>query len=77
MVTKNGNPHDTVSVPLPGTFDVSRCSQVTAYIEKCSVFGVTRAGWLDREGGVKLYEHCCGRDLRDKRRRVGLCDSGK
>ena len=42
------------SVPLPGTVDVSRCERVTAAIGKCSVCGLVKAEWIDREAGVKL-----------------------
>ena len=51
------------SAPLPGTVDVSRCERVTAGIGKCSVCGLVRAEWIDREVGVKLCEHCYGRGL--------------
>ena len=54
----------TASVPLPGTVDVSRCSRVTADVGKCSVCGIAKAVWIDREAGVKLCEHCYGRGLR-------------
>ena len=60
------------SVPLPGTFDVSRCSRVTADIGKCSVCGIAKAVWLDREAGVKLCEHCYGRGVRESTQGVGL-----
>ena len=52
------------SVPLPGTIDVSRCSRVKADVGKCSVCGIVRAVWIDREAGVKLCEHCYGREMR-------------
>jgi hypothetical protein len=54
----------TASVPLPGAVEISRCSRVSADIGKCSVCGVAKAVWLDREAGVKLCEHCYGRGLR-------------
>jgi hypothetical protein len=60
------------SVPLPGTVDVSRCSRVTADVGKCSVCGIAKAVWIDRETGVKLCEHCYGRGLRDSAREVGV-----
>jgi len=59
------------TVPLPGTVDVSRCSRVTADVGKCSVCGLVRAEWIDREAGVKLCEHCYGRGVREKGRGVG------
>jgi hypothetical protein len=62
----------TASVPLPGAVEISRCSRVTADIGKCSVCGVAKAVWLDREMGVKLCEHCYGRGVRDDARKVGL-----
>jgi hypothetical protein len=52
------------SIPLPGTFDLSRCKRVTAAVGKCSVCGLERAAWIDRQAGVKLCEHCYGRELR-------------
>ena len=54
------------SVPLPGTVVVSRCERVTAGIGKCSVCGIVRAEWIDREAGVKLCEHCYGRGVREE-----------
>ena len=42
------------SVPLPGTVNVSRCSRVTADVGTCSVCGIAKAVWIDREAGVKL-----------------------
>ena len=38
--------------PLPGAVDVSRWSRVTAEIGKCSVCGIVKAEWIDREAGV-------------------------
>jgi len=60
------------SVPLPGTVDVSRCTRVTADVGKCSVCGIAKAVWIDREAGVKLCEHCYGRGVREDARGVGL-----
>ena len=60
------------SVPLPGTFDLSRCERVTAGIGKCSVCGIVRAEWIDREAGVKLCEWCYGRGVRENAREVGV-----
>ena len=60
------------SVPLPGTIDVSRCTRVTAEVGKCSVCGITKAAWIDREAGVKLCEHCYGRGLRENVTGVGV-----
>jgi len=62
----------TASVPLPGTVDVSRCSRVTADVGKCSVCGIAKAVWIDREAGVKLCEHCYGRGLREDAREAGV-----
>jgi hypothetical protein len=62
----------TASVPLPGAVDVSRCSRVTADIGKCSICGVAKAVWLDRETGVKLCEHCYGRGLRKEAEESGV-----
>ena len=60
------------SVPLPGAVDVSRCSRVTADIGKCSVCGIAKAVWLDRETGVKLCEHCYGRGVREDAQEAGV-----
>ncbi len=62
----------TASVPLPGAVEISRCSRVTADIGKCSVCGVAKAVWLDREAGVKLCEHCYGRGLRKEAEEAGV-----
>ena len=62
----------TASVPLPGAVEISRCSRVTAVIGKCSVCGVAKAVWLDREAGVKLCEHCYGRGLRKEAEESGV-----
>ena len=62
----------TASVPLPGTVDVSRCSRVTADVGKCSVCGIAKAVWIDREAGVKLCEHCYGRGVREDAREAGV-----
>ena len=60
------------SVPLPGTVDVSRCTRVTADVGKCSVCGIAKAVWIDREAGVKLCEHCYGRGVREDAREAGV-----
>jgi len=60
------------AVSLPGTVDVSRCSRVTADVGKCSVCGIAKAAWIDREAGVKLCEHCYGRGLRESAREAGV-----
>jgi hypothetical protein len=62
----------TASIPLPGTMDISRCTRVTADIGKCSVCGIAKAVWIDREAGVKLCEHCYGRGVREDARGTGL-----
>jgi hypothetical protein len=59
------------SVPLPGTVDVCRCTRVPADVGKCSVCGIAKAVWIDREGGVKLCEHCYGRGVREDARGAG------
>jgi len=60
------------SVPLPGTIDISRCSRITADIGKCSVCGIAKAVWIDREAGVILCEHCYGRGMREEGLREGV-----
>ena len=60
------------SVPLPGTIDVSGCTRVTAEVGKCSVCGIEKAVWIDREGSVKLCEHCYGRGVREDARAAGM-----
>jgi hypothetical protein len=60
------------SVPLPGAVDPSRCSRVMADIGKCSVCGIAKAVWLDRETGVKLCEHCYGSGLRKEAEEAGI-----
>jgi hypothetical protein len=56
----------TASVPLPGAMEISRCRRLTADMGKCSVCGIAKAMWLDRETGVKLCEHCYGRGVREE-----------
>ena len=60
------------SIPLPGTIDVSRFNRVTAEVGKCSVCGIVKAAWIDRESGVKLCEHCYVRGLRENAREAGV-----
>ena len=60
------------SVPLPGTFDISRCERVTAEVGKCSVCGLVKAEWIDRLADVKLCEHCYTRGARENARGVGV-----
>jgi len=60
------------SVPLPGTFDISRCERVTAAVGKCSVCGLVRAEWIDRLADVKLCEHCYQRGVRENARGAGV-----
>jgi hypothetical protein len=62
----------TASVPLPGTVDISRCSRITADVGKCSVCGIAKAVWIDREAGVKLCEHCYGRGVREEAQEAGV-----
>ena len=59
-------------VPLPGTVVVSRCERVMADVGKCSVCGLVRAEWIDREVGVNLCEHCYGRGVRENVRVAGV-----
>jgi len=56
---------------LPGIVVVSRCERVTSFVGKCSICGLVRADWIDREAGVKLCEHCYGRGVREMGRGVG------
>jgi len=60
------------SGPLSVTVDVSRGERVTAGIGKCSVCGLVRDEWIDREAEVKLCEHCYGRGVRENARGVGV-----
>jgi hypothetical protein len=38
-------------VPLPGILVVSRCSRLAVDVGKCSVCGLVRAEWIDRDAG--------------------------
>lgn len=58
-------------VPLTGTVVVSHCSRLAVDVGKCSVCGLVKAEWIDREGGVLLCEHCYGRGVRENGRGVG------
>jgi len=60
------------AVPLPGTVVVSRCARVTADLGKCSVCGMEKAMWIDRETGVMLCEHCYGRGVRKEAEEAGV-----
>ena len=60
------------SVPLPGIVDVSRCTRVTVDVGKCSVCGIAKAVWIDREAGVMLCEHCYGRGVRESAMEAGV-----
>ena len=60
------------SVPLHGTFAISRCERVTAGVGKCSVCGLEKAACIDRQAGVKLCEHCYGREVREDMREAGV-----
>jgi len=62
----------TASVLLPEKVDVSRCSRVTADVGKCSVCGIAKAVCIDREAGVKLCEHCYGREVWEDALEAGL-----
>lgn len=51
--------------PLPGTLDISRCVRITNEVGACSVCGLEKAAWADcSDPGVKLCEHCYGREVR-------------
>jgi len=39
---------EEVSVPLSGTFDISKCERVTVGVGKCPVYGLVRTEWIDR-----------------------------
>ena len=41
-----------------------RGERVTAGVGKCSVCGLERAAWIDRQASVKLCEHCYSRETR-------------
>jgi hypothetical protein len=45
---------------------------MTADIGKCSVCGIAKTVWIDREASVKLCEHCYGRGVREERLREGI-----
>ena len=61
-------------VPLPGTVVVSRCERVTVDVGKCSVCGLVKAEWIDREAGVMLCEHCYGRGVRENAYKRRSCE---
>jgi hypothetical protein len=50
--------------PLPGMINIDRLERVTVDIGRCSVCGLEKADWIDRERGVKLCEGCWGREVR-------------
>lgn len=52
--------------PLPGMIDVDRLERVTADIGRCTVCGLEKALWRDKERGVAVCEGCWGREVRDR-----------
>jgi hypothetical protein len=53
--------------PLPGVIDVDRMERVTADIGRCTVCGLEKAVWRDKEWGVAVCEGCWGREVREKK----------
>ena len=53
------------SPPLPGMIDANRLERVTAEIGRCSICGLEKAEWIDREIGVKVCEGCWEREVRE------------
>lgn len=49
--------------PLPGLIDVDRLERVSVEIGKCSVCGLGKAVWRDKESGVNLCEGCWEREV--------------
>lgn len=47
----------------PGLIDVDRLERATVEIGRCTVCGLEKAVWVDREKGVKLCEGCWGREV--------------
>jgi hypothetical protein len=54
------------SPPLPGMIDMGRLERVTSEIGSCSVCGLEKAEWIDRERGIKLCVGCWGREIVQK-----------
>ena len=52
--------------PLPGMIDVDRMERVTVDIGRCTVCGLEKAVWSDRERGVAVCEGCWGREVREE-----------
>ncbi len=50
--------------PLPGLIDVDRLERVTVDIGRCTVCGLEKAVWRDKERGVAVCEGCWGRENR-------------
>jgi len=59
-------------VILPGLFNVARCERVSSSVGKCSICGVVKADWIDREDGTILCEHCYIRGVRENSRGIGV-----
>jgi hypothetical protein len=55
----------TSAPPLPGLIDVDRLERVSVDIGKCSVCGLAKAVWRDKESGVNLCEGCWEREVRE------------
>jgi len=51
--------------PLPGMIDLNRLERVTVDIGRCSICGLEKAVWIDRERGVAVCEGCWGREVRE------------
>ncbi|MDH7510416.1 MAG: hypothetical protein QHH04_05170 [Methanolinea sp.] len=54
------------SPPLPGMIDVDRLERVTSEIGRCSVCGLEKAEWIDRERGIKICQGCWDDLIREK-----------
>ncbi|OPX68540.1 MAG: hypothetical protein A4E37_00913 [Methanoregulaceae archaeon PtaB.Bin056] len=46
--------------PFPGIIDMDRLERVEADVGRCTVCGMEKAVWIDRERGVAVCEGCWG-----------------
>jgi len=64
MLRGGGAAGEVSTPPLPGLIDVDRLERVSVEIGKCSVCGLGKAVWRDKESGVNLCDRCWERERR-------------
>ncbi|MBP1929152.1 hypothetical protein J2741_001699 [Methanolinea mesophila] len=49
--------------PLPGLIDIDRLERISTDLGRCTICGLEKAEWIDRERGVKVCEGCWEREM--------------